>query len=136
MHTPMAPPVRAEQDAAIPNRNCPRVTCIWAAPPEPAMSCDTLEALSAELALSIASADERAAALAHIEYCPRCAEELAAISRVAALLELVPGAETPVGFAERVLSGIHADPHVGDATTRDRRRAGAGSPAAATGGRP
>ena len=129
MRTPIAPPGRSEQDSTVPIRSGASLTCILAAPPETAVTCDTLDALSAELALGVASADQRAAALTHIECCPRCAEELAAMSRVAALLEVVPPSETPAGFAERVLSGTHAVTDIGDATTPDRRRAGARSPA-------
>lgn len=59
----------------------------------------------AEIALGIADAQDRAAVVAHLESCPACRDELRAMTEVAdGLLELVPPAEPPVGFEERVLA--------------------------------
>lgn len=67
----------------------------------------------AEVALGIADARDRAAVLAHLESCPACRNELRAMTEVAdGLLELVPPAEPPVGFEERVLAATQPAPPI------------------------
>ena len=57
----------------------------------------------AELALGALTGRDRARALAHVDECPRCAEELEQLSRVAdAVLQTAPEVEPPVGFESRL----------------------------------
>jgi hypothetical protein len=59
--------------------------------------------LLAELALGILTGRERATTLAHVEQCPRCAEELELLSRAAdAVVQVAPEREPPVGFEVRL----------------------------------
>jgi len=57
----------------------------------------------AELALGVLTGRERARALAHVDECPRCAEELEQLSRVAdTVLQVAPEVVPPVGFESRL----------------------------------
>jgi anti-sigma factor RsiW len=57
----------------------------------------------AELALGALAGRDRARTLAHVDECPRCAEELEQLSRVAdAILQTAPEVEPPVGFESRL----------------------------------
>ena len=57
----------------------------------------------AELALGVLTGRDRARALAHVDECPRCAEELEQLSRVAdTVLQVAPEVEPPVGFESRL----------------------------------
>jgi anti-sigma factor RsiW len=57
----------------------------------------------AELALGALTGRDRARTLAHVDECPRCAEELEQLSRVAdAVLQTAPAVEPPVGFESRL----------------------------------
>jgi hypothetical protein len=59
----------------------------------------------AELALGILTGRDRAATLAHVEDCPRCADELERLSRAAdAVVRVAPDIEPPVGFEVRLFS--------------------------------
>jgi hypothetical protein len=70
-------------------------------------SCDDLRALAPELALGIASGDERARALEHLASCPACRHHLEELSRIAdELLLLSPNEEPPAGFETRVLGDL------------------------------
>ncbi len=70
-------------------------------------SCDDLRALAPELALGIASGDERARALEHLASCPACRHHLEELSRIAdELLLLSPNEEPPAGFETRVLGEL------------------------------
>jgi hypothetical protein len=70
-------------------------------------TCDEVRSLSAELALGIASGEERARALEHAATCPRCRRELAGLSEVAdELLLLAPAHEPPPGFESQVLERL------------------------------
>jgi Putative zinc-finger len=70
-------------------------------------SCDDLRALAPELALGIASGDERARALEHLASCPACRHLLDELSRIAdELLLLSPNEEPPAGFETRVLGEL------------------------------
>jgi hypothetical protein len=65
----------------------------------------------AQLALGVLTGRERARALAHLESCPRCAEELEQLSRAAdAVVAVAPEAEPPLGFETRLFErmGIEA----------------------------
>lgn len=60
------------------------------------------EALS-ELALGVLTGRDRARALAHVESCPRCAEELEQLSHAAdAVVQAATEAEPPMGFEVRL----------------------------------
>jgi hypothetical protein len=70
-------------------------------------SCEELRALAPELALGIASGDERARALDHLASCPECRHHLEELSRIADdLLLLSPAEEPPAGFETRVLGEL------------------------------
>jgi hypothetical protein len=57
----------------------------------------------AELALGSLAGRDRARALAHVESCPRCAEELEQLTRVAdTLVQIAPDVEPPMGFEVRL----------------------------------
>lgn len=71
------------------------------------MTCDAFHHVGAELALGLADAHERAAALTHLERCPLCRAEIRQLSDVAdALAAMAPPAEPPAGFESRVLGGL------------------------------
>jgi len=57
----------------------------------------------AELALGVLNGRERARVLAHVESCPRCADELELLSRVAdTVVQAAPEMEPPLGFEVRL----------------------------------
>jgi hypothetical protein len=67
--------------------------------------CDAFSVDLAELALGILTGRARAAALAHVDSCPPCAEELEHLARTAdAVLQAAPETEPPVGFEVRLFS--------------------------------
>lgn len=69
---------------------------------DPACSC-TVDVL-AELALGVADAEARASALAHLERCAACRDELRGLGDTAdALVALTPEVDPPDGFEERVV---------------------------------
>jgi hypothetical protein len=97
-------------------------------------SCADLEQVSGELGLGVLGGLERAAALAHLESCPRCRVVVEDAVRVGEhLLELSPDAEPPVGFESRVVAR-HRPPTAPRPRTERRRwiGLGAGLGAAAT----
>lgn len=70
-------------------------------------TCQDCRALSAELALGVASGEERAHALAHIGSCPGCRTEVEEMSMAAdAMLLLAPQVEPPIGFEARVMARV------------------------------
>ncbi|MFF0163879.1 hypothetical protein ACFYRY_41245 [Streptomyces sp. NPDC005263] len=72
-----------------------------------AFACPQLRDIAAEAALGVLPAKERAAALAHLQRCPGCSENVRELARTAdELLNLIPGREPPVGFEARVLQRI------------------------------
>jgi anti-sigma-K factor RskA len=84
-----------------------------------ARGCDAYAADLSELALGVLTGRERAVALAHVESCARCAEELEQLSRAAdAVVQVGPEAEPPVGFEMRVFE------RMGVADLEARRRRG------------
>jgi hypothetical protein len=71
------------------------------------MPCLELEQVAADLALGLASGDERAAALSHVEWCPACRELVEELSRAAdALVLLAPDVEPRAGFEQRVMAAL------------------------------
>jgi hypothetical protein len=67
--------------------------------------CTRLHELAPELALGVLTGEERAEARKHLVTCPDCREYVLELTSVGdGLLALVPGAEPPVGFEDRVLS--------------------------------
>ena len=63
--------------------------------------------MAAELALGIASGDERARALEHLAACPACRRHVEELSSLAdELLLLAPTQEPPAGFETRVLEEL------------------------------
>ncbi len=73
------------------------------------LNCDDFRSISAEVALGIADARERAEALAHLEHCPDCRRELRQLSDVAdGLAALAPATEPPAGFESRLLASLAA----------------------------
>ena len=65
--------------------------------------CEEYEDELAELALGVLTGRERARALAHVESCPRCAEELEILSRTAdTVVQAAPEMEPPLGFEVRL----------------------------------
>ncbi len=73
----------------------------------------------AELALGVLTGRERARTLSHVDFCPRCAEELEQLSRVAdTVVQVAPELEPPVGFEvglfERMgMADVRSHPHRG-----------------------
>jgi Putative zinc-finger len=69
--------------------------------------CAQTRALVPELALGVASGDERAVALAHLSGCADCRRELAGTTEIVdGLLLLAPEKEPPAGFESAVLARI------------------------------
>jgi putative zinc finger protein len=76
--------------------------------PDP--SCAECIELAPELSLNVLTGRERARVLAHLEGCPRCREMIGALSATAdELLSLIPEAEPPPGFVQRVISAVTPD---------------------------
>src|SRR5579872_5665273 len=85
--------------------------------------CEQHRAELPELALGVLTGRDRARVLAHVESCPRCAEELEQLSRAAdAVVQAAPAAEPPMGFEVRLFErmGMTDVRH----TSRFRSRAG------------
>jgi anti-sigma factor RsiW len=65
--------------------------------------CEQRQEELSELALGVLTGRDRARMLAHVESCPRCAEELEQLSRAAdAVVQAAPEAEPPMGFEVRL----------------------------------
>jgi anti-sigma factor RsiW len=76
--------------------------------------CEATAGELSELALGVLTGRERARALAHVESCPRCAEELEQLSRAAdAVVQVAPEVEPPLGFEVRLFEkmGVADAPH-------------------------
>ena len=79
--------------------------------------CERHRAELSELALGVLTGRDRARVLAHVEACPRCAEELEQLSRAAdAVVQAAPEAEPPMGFEVRLFE------RMGVADVRHRTR--------------
>src|SRR5262249_44922637 len=71
------------------------------------MDCDQLLDAASELALGILPGDERAAAVAHLEGCLSCQQQVSALATMTEqLLLLAPTAEPSAGFEQRVLAAL------------------------------
>jgi hypothetical protein len=71
------------------------------------MTCGELADVAAELALGVLTGRERAAALAHLETCEACQEDVRQLMATGGqLLELLPPVEPPAGFETRVLDRL------------------------------
>lgn len=75
------------------------------------LSCVQMHELAAEMALDVLAGYERASAQAHLNECPSCRSYVGSLTQVGdRLLTLVPGAEPPVGFEDRVLARMGLTP--------------------------
>ena len=71
------------------------------------MTCAELADVATELALGVLTGRERAAALAHLDSCEACREEVRQLMATSdQLLALLPPAEPPAGFETRVLDRL------------------------------
>jgi len=71
------------------------------------MTCAELADVSAELALGVLTGRERAMALAHLETCDECREDVRELMETGEqLIELLPPVEPPAGFETRVLARL------------------------------
>ena len=67
----------------------------------------TLPLFAAELALGVLTGRERAQALAHLDHCPSCREEVRQLTATGeGLLGLLPSVEPPAGFEARVMDRL------------------------------
>lgn len=75
--------------------------------------CEATHEVTAELALGLATGEERAAAVRHVEGCAGCRREVRELGDLLdGLMLLAPEREPPVGFESRVVTAV----------TQDRRR--------------
>ena len=71
------------------------------------MTCAELADVSAELALGVLTGRERAVAIAHLNACEACREDVRQLMATGEQLrELLPSAEPPAGFESRVLERL------------------------------
>lgn len=71
------------------------------------MTCGELADVAAELALGVLTGRERAMAVAHLEECEACREDVRHLMATGdQLIELLPPAEPPAGFETRVLERL------------------------------
>jgi hypothetical protein len=71
------------------------------------MTCGELADVAAELALGVLTGRERAMAVAHLDTCDACREDVRQLMATGEqLLELLPPAEPPAGFETRVLERL------------------------------
>ena len=76
------------------------------------MDCAQLADAAPELALRILLGDERAAALAHLDECPGCRQQVSSLAGVTdQLLLLTPPAEPQTGFEQRALASLGTSPN-------------------------
>jgi hypothetical protein len=81
-------------------------------------TCDDVRKVTPDVALGIASGEDRARAIKHAAGCPRCRRQLAELAEVAdELLFMAPVHEPPPGFASQVLERL-----VGSASRAPRAR--------------
>ncbi|MGA8297561.1 MAG: zf-HC2 domain-containing protein [Acidimicrobiales bacterium] len=75
------------------------------------MNCADFRAMSAEFALGVLDARDRALAVAHLEECAACREEMSELAEIAdGIAALAPLVEPPNGFESRVLGALNARP--------------------------
>jgi hypothetical protein len=71
------------------------------------MGCQEFSDVAAELALGVLTGRERAQALAHLDHCASCREEVGQLTATGeGLLGLLPSAEPPAGFEARVMDRL------------------------------
>src|SRR5947199_5423679 len=71
------------------------------------LGCERLHEVGPELALGVLSGRDRADAIVHLQDCPVCEQHVRELSVIGdRLVLLVPGAEPPVGFEQRVLDRL------------------------------
>jgi hypothetical protein len=71
------------------------------------MTCAELSDVAAELALGVLTGRERAIAIAHLDRCDGCRDDVRQLMATGEqLLELLPSAEPPAGFETRVLERL------------------------------
>ena len=71
------------------------------------MGCREFSDVAAELALGVLTGRERAQALAHLDHCVSCREEVRALTATGeGLLGLLPSVEPPAGFEARVMDRL------------------------------
>jgi hypothetical protein len=77
------------------------------------MGCEEFAASVAELALGVLTGRERAEALAHLDRCDACRENVRQLTMTGEeLLGLLPAAEPPSGFENRVMQRLNLEPPV------------------------
>lgn len=78
----------------------------------PRPTCEEVQALASEVAVGIASGDDRALVLAHMKSCADCRRAMEELSATAdALLLLGPQREPAPGFESTVLARVQAEKH-------------------------
>jgi len=86
------------------------------------MNCDEMADLAAELALGVLTGRERAQAIAHLDRCDACRENVRQLTETGeGLLGLLPSSEPPAGFESRVVARLGA-------ASQHRARPGTGQP--------
>jgi hypothetical protein len=71
------------------------------------MGCHEFSDVAAELALGVLTGRERAQALAHLDHCASCREEVGQLTATGeGLLGLLPSVEPPAGFEARVMDRL------------------------------
>jgi hypothetical protein len=71
------------------------------------LTCQQCREAAAELALDVLPGHERADALTHLEGCPACQDMVSALTVTAdRLVDLVPAAQPPAGFEQRVIRAL------------------------------
>src|ERR1700722_20570873 len=71
------------------------------------MGCQEFSDVAAELALGVLTGRERAQALAHLDHCASCREEVRQLTATGeGLLGLLPNVEPPAGFEARVMDRL------------------------------
>ena len=71
------------------------------------MGCQEFSDVAAELALGVLTGRERAQALAHLDHCASCREEVGQLTATGeGLLGLLPSVEPPAGFEARVMDRL------------------------------
>jgi hypothetical protein len=74
------------------------------------LTCRQCREIAAELALNVLPGRERVGVLAHLDRCAGCRDMVSALTATAdRLVELLPGAEPPVGFEQRVMAALELD---------------------------
>jgi hypothetical protein len=71
------------------------------------LSCRQCREVAVELALGVLPGVERARALSHLDHCAACHTAVAALTCTGdRLVELLPSAEPPAGFEDRVMTAL------------------------------